>query len=66
MHVLLVAVVWLHADNKLGAEGAKVLAPELGKLMQLQTLDLRGDCSVVWVALFLRRPVVSVGVVLYD
>ena len=37
------AVVWLQAGNKLGAEGAKALAPELGKLTQLQTLNLRGE-----------------------
>ena len=35
-----VAVVCLQAGTRLGAEGAKALAPELGKLTQLQTLDL--------------------------
>ena len=60
------AVVCLQAANELGAEGAKVLAPELGKLTQLQTLNFAGDCSVVWVVLVLRRPYVSVVVVLYD
>ena len=57
------AVVCLQADNKLDAEGAKALAPELGKLTQLQTLNLSGD---VLVALVLRGPFVFVVVVLYD
>ena len=35
-----VAVAWVQADSELGAEGGKALAPELGKLTQLQTLDL--------------------------
>ena len=35
-----VAVACLQAGNELGAEGAKAVAPELGKLTQLQTLDL--------------------------
>ena len=38
-----VAVVCVQADNEFGAEGAKALAPELGKLTQLQTLDLGGE-----------------------
>ena len=33
-------VVCLQPGNELGAEGAKALAPELGKLTQLQTLNL--------------------------
>ena len=35
--------MYFQADNKLGAEGAKSLAPELGKLTQLQTLNLSGE-----------------------
>ena len=62
-----VAVACLQADNKLRAAGAKALAPELGKLTQLQTVNLSGDyCSVVWAALVLHRSFVSVVVVLYD
>ena len=38
-----VAAVCLQADNEVGAEGAKALAPELGKLRQLQTLNLEGE-----------------------
>ena len=33
----------LQAVNKLGTEGAKALAPELGKLMQLQALNLESE-----------------------
>ena len=33
----------LQADNRVGVEGAKALAPELGKLTQLQTLNLKGE-----------------------
>ena len=38
-----VAAAWLQAGNFMGAEGAKALAPELGKLTQLQTLHLNGE-----------------------
>lgn len=43
-----VAFVWNHSvhlqsDNELGAEGAKALAPEVGKLTKLRTLSLEGD-----------------------
>ena len=38
-----VAVACLQADNSFGAEGAKAVAPELGKLTQLQTLSLAGE-----------------------
>ena len=35
---------WPHAaDNDLGTQGAQALAPELGKLTQLQTLNLEGE-----------------------
>ena len=37
----------LQAGNKVGAEGAKALAPELGNLTQLHTLDLGG----AWIAM---------------
>ena len=71
MLVCVVAVVWLwlclQVGTGLGAEGAKALAPELGKLTQLQALDLRGDWTVLVVAvLVLRGPYVSVVVVLRD
>ena len=38
-----VGAVCLQAVNELGAEGAKALAPELGKLTQLQTLNLESE-----------------------
>lgn len=31
------------ADNDLGTQGAQALAPELGKLTQLQSLNLEGE-----------------------
>ena len=41
---LCASVLWqlcdLDTDNKIGDEGAIALAPELGKLTQLQTLNL--------------------------
>ena len=37
------AIHWRSSsDNELGGEGAVTLAPELGKLTQLQTLNLGG------------------------
>ena len=42
-------VLCVCSGNKLGAEGAKALAPSLAKLTQLQTLDLASEWSVcVW------------------
>jgi len=41
---LSLCVVW--ADNELGAEGAATLGPHLGKLLNLQTLNLA--CTPVW------------------
>ena len=35
-----VTLVEVQADNELGAEGSKALTPALGKLTQLQTLNL--------------------------
>ena len=32
--------------NKLGAEGARALAPALMELKQLQHLDLHGECTL--------------------
>jgi len=33
-------LVW--ADNEIGAEGAAAMAPHVGKLMNLESLDLEG------------------------
>ena len=36
-------VLWLLAGNSLGKEGAVALAPHLGKLVKLTSLDLYGE-----------------------
>ena len=37
----------VHTDNSIGIQGAVALAPELGKLVNLTDLDLRGTCFCV-------------------
>ena len=37
----------IHTENGIGFDGATVLAPELGKLVKMAVLSLRGTCRGV-------------------
>ena len=39
---------WALSDNELGPDGAQALAPSLATLVQLQTLDLSGEWSILF------------------
>ena len=54
-------VVCLQADNELSAEGTAVLAPELWKLTQLQTLNWTGKLVPCVAAFALVRCLLTSG-----
>jgi len=49
------------ADNRLGAEGAAALGPYLGKLVQMQTLNLAGTYAK-WCVVLCEHSVASYDV----